>query len=353
MADQDQKTSNVLFAGGDSPAAAEIPPATSADGETCRRYQIAGSSENLMEVVALARKVAPTSAPVLITGESGTGKELISCLIHGESDRSSGPYIYVNCAAISESLLESELFGHEKGAFTGAHERRIGRFERADGGTLLLDEISETNPKLQAELLRVLEQQDFERVGGVETVRVNVRIISTSNRNLAQEVTRGRFRKDLYYRLGSVHLFLPPLRERSGDIRDIVRHFVNLYAPETNRRITTFDEKMMELFHRYDWPGNVRQLRNVVRGALILGEGTRLSLDGVPSLVDELEPDQEPENPTLHLREIERRTILEALRRTQRNQVKAASLLGISDRTLREKLRRYKNAGQLQTAGGV
>ena len=304
-----------------------------------------------MDVVSQARKVAPTSAPVLITGESGTGKELVSGLIHGESDRSSGPYVYVNCSAISESLLESELFGHEKGAFTGAHERRIGRFERADGGTLLLDEISETTPRLQAELLRVLEQQNFERVGGVEIVRVDVRIISTSNRNLAQEVTRGRFRKDLYYRLGGVPLFLPPLRDRSSDIRDIVWHFVSLYAPETNRRITRFDDKMMELFHRYDWPGNVRQLRNVVRGALILGEGTTLSLDGLPPLGAEFHHDQEPENSTLHLQEIERRTILEALRRTQRNQVKAASLLGISDRTLREKLRRYRNDEQLQTTG--
>ncbi|MBT3199254.1 MAG: sigma-54-dependent Fis family transcriptional regulator [Phycisphaerales bacterium] len=321
------------------------------NAEICSRYQIAGASDNLMDIVSLARKVAPTSAPVLITGESGTGKELVSSLIHGESNRSEEPYIYVNCAALAESLLESELFGHEKGAFTGAHDRRIGRFERADGGTLLLDEISETTPKLQAELLRVLEQQKFERVGGVETVSVNVRIISTSNRNLSQEVTRGRFRKDLYYRLGGIHLFLPPLRERYDDIQDIVWHFVNLYAPETNRRITALDKKMIGTFRQYDWPGNVRQLRNVVRGALILGQGETLSLDGAPSLGADLESDGQSESSTLQLREIERRTILEALRRTQRNQAKAAVLLGISDRTLREKLRRYKSAEELQTAG--
>ncbi|MCP4377237.1 MAG: sigma-54-dependent Fis family transcriptional regulator [bacterium] len=325
--------------------------AVATDGETSRRYEIAGSSDGLMEVVSVARKVAPTSAPVLITGESGTGKELVSCLIHGESDRADAPYIYVNCAAISESLLESELFGHEKGAFTGAHERRAGRFERADGGTLLLDEISETTPKLQAELLRVLEQQDFERVGGSETVKVNVRILSTSNRNLAQEVTRGKFRKDLYYRLGGIHLFLPPLRDRCSDIQEIIWHFVNLYASETNRQITKLDKKMLNVLEQYDWPGNIRQLRNVIRTALILGEGTTLSLDGVPPLGADFQSEQEQESSTLHLREIERRTILEALRRTQRNQVKAASLLGISDRTLREKLRRYKNAGQLQPAG--
>jgi len=323
----------------------------SVEVQACRRYDIAGSSDNLMRIVTLARKVAPTSAPVLVTGESGTGKELISSMIHGESDRADGPFIYVNCAAISESLLESELFGHERGAFTGAHDRRIGHFERADGGTLLLDEISETTPKLQAELLRVLEQQDFQRVGGTETVSVDVRIISTSNRNLAKEVSRGRFRKDLYYRLGGIHLFLPPLRERSGDIPDIVRHFVDLYAHETNRRIESFDDRMMETFERYDWPGNVRQLRNVVRGALIIGEGKTLSLDGMPSLGDDLQPDHESESSTLQLREIERRTILEALRRTQRNQVKAARLLGISDRTLRDKLRRYKDAEEHQTAG--
>jgi DNA-binding NtrC family response regulator len=347
----DQKTSTAMLAC-DAPAECDTAVSNaSVHVEACRRYDIAGGSENLMKIVALARKVAPTSAPVLITGESGTGKELISSMVHGESDRAAGPYIYVNCAAISESLLESELFGHERGAFTGAHDRRIGHFERADGGTLLLDEISETTPKLQAELLRVLEQQDFQRVGGTQTVSVNVRIISTSNRNLAKEVSRGRFRKDLYYRLGGIHLFLPPLRERNGDIPDIVRHFVDLYAHETDRRIVSFDKKMMETFEQYDWPGNVRQLRNVVRGALILGEGQTLSIDGLPSLGADLQPDSESESSTLQLREIERRTILEALRRTQRNQVKAARLLGISDRTLRDKLRRYKDAEQHQGPG--
>ena len=347
----DPKTSNVKFVSGESVATAGMSPPVPADDEICRRYNIAGDSENFMDVISLARKVAPTSAPVLITGESGTGKELISCVIHGESKRSDNQFIYVNCSAISESLLESELFGHEKGAFTGAHERHRGRFERANGGTLLLDEISETTPKLQAELLRVLEQQDFERVGGAETVHVNVRVVSTSNRDLARAVSRGQFRKDLYYRIGGVHLFMPPLRERTGDIRNLIWHFVNLYAPETNRRITTFDKNMVDLFNRYDWPGNVRQLRNVVRGALIMGEGTVLSLDGAPSVAAELQQAREPTTSTLQLREIERRTILEALRRTERNQTKAAQLLGISDRTLREKLRRYRQAGQLQTAG--
>jgi len=349
----DQKSSNVEFIAGQSDATAEVSQIAAPDDEICRRYKIAGSSDNLMQVISLARKVAPTSAPVLITGESGTGKELMSCLIHGESDRSSGPYIYVNCSAISESLLESELFGHERGAFTGAHERRMGRFERANGGTLLLDEISETTPKLQAELLRVIEQQRFERVGGAETIEVNVRVVSTSNRDLTREVSRGRFRKDLYYRIGGVHLFLPPLRERADDIQNLIWHFVNLYAPETNRRITAFDKNLVDLFNRYDWPGNVRQLRNVVRLAMIMGEGNVLSLDDAPSVIAELQQALEPAGSTLQLREIERRTILEALRRTKRNQTKAAEMLGISDRTLREKLRRYRESGQLQTAGEV
>ena len=347
----DREIANVLVAADDPAGACETPQARSPEADTCRRYQIAGDSENFMEVIALAMKAAPTSVPVLITGESGTGKELVSCLIHGESPRSDGPFIYVNCSAISDSLLESELFGHERGAFTGAHERRVGRFERADGGTLLLDEISETTPRLQAELLRVLEQQDFERVGGVETVRVDVRIISTSNRDLAREVAQGRFRKDLYYRIGGVHLFLPPLRERRADISALAWHFISLYASEARRRITALDERMMELFDQYDWPGNVRQLRNVVRGALIFGQGAMLSLDQAPSLIAELQQGEGPPTSTLHLREIERRTILEALRRTKRNQVKAARLLGITDRTLREKLRRYREAGQLQTSG--
>jgi len=326
------------------------------DGRHCL-YRIAGTSPAFLQTILLARKVAPTPVPVLITGESGTGKELISRLIHCESNRGDGPFIHVNCAALSESLLESELFGHEKGAFTGAHERRAGRFERAHGGTLLLDEISETTPKLQAELLRVLEQQAFERVGGSRIVQVNVRVISTSNRDLAGDVERGRFRRDLYYRIGGIHLSVPPVRQRKEDIPALVWHFVNLHAREVRRRISELDEEMLDLFARCDWPGNVRQLRNVVRAALILGEGPVLSLRDAGFLRAELEEGvaaaAEAAQPpaTLRLQELEREAILEALRRTKRNQVKAARLLGITDRTLREKLRRYREAGELTAAG--
>jgi DNA-binding NtrC family response regulator len=323
-------------------------------------FCLAGASPALTATIHLASKVAPTGVPVLITGESGTGKELISALVHRRSRRSQGPYIRVNCAALSESLLESELFGHERGAFTGAVAQRKGRFERAHGGTLLLDEISETTPRLQAELLRVLEQQDFERVGGTQSIRVNVRVVSTSNRDLAADVRAGRFRQDLYYRLAGVHLRVPPLRDRAEDIPPLVWHFVNLYAGEARRQIRELDGRTMAVFARYPWPGNVRQLRSVVRMALILGQGPVLSLSDAASLEREMtEPAPASSAPaaaaeaTLQLRELERQAVYEALRRTQRNQVKAARLLGITDRTLREKLRRYREEAQPELAGDV
>jgi DNA-binding NtrC family response regulator len=331
-------------------------------------HRIAGRSRPLLEVVRLAVRLAPSSVPVLITGESGTGKELVSYLVHSASRRRGGPYIRVNCAALSESLLESELFGHERGAFTGAFALRKGRFERAHGGTLLLDEISETTPRLQAKLLRVLEQQDFERVGGSESVHVNVRVVSTSNRDLSAEVEAGRFRRDLYYRLGGARVALPPLRRRPEDIPDLVWHFVTLHAAEARRGIQSLDEDMLSVFRRYGWPGNVRQLRNVVRSLLVLGQGPVLSLAEAPDLLEELscraagalDPTgreapraadgcHNPED-TLSLEDLERQAVLEALRRTRRNQIKAARLLGITDRTLREKLRRYKRDGLLEEA---
>jgi DNA-binding NtrC family response regulator len=328
-----------------------LAAAEEADGRCL--YQIAGRSPKFLETLRVARKVAPTSVPVLITGESGTGKELISFLIHSQSRRGSGPYIRVNCAAVSESLLESELFGHERGAFTGAIAQRKGRFERAHGGTLLLDEVSETGPRLQAELLRVLEQQDFERVGGSEPIQVNVRVICTSNRDLLADVERGKFRRDLYYRICGVRLNVPALRERLEDIPVLTWHFVNQYAREVHRRIESLDEGLLNLFLRYCWPGNVRQLRNVVRTALVLGEGPRLSLAGAPDLRAELQapPSLRGELLSVHLPDLERQAIYEALRRTQSNQTKAARLLGITDRTLREKLRRYRQDGR-ETAVG-
>ncbi len=331
-------------------------------------YQIVGRSPELLQTIELAKKIAPTSVPVLISGESGTGKELISYLIHHKSRRIQGPYIRVNCAALSDSLLESELFGHEKGAFTGAHTQRKGRFEMAHGGTLLLDEIAETPVKFQAKLLRVLEQQDFERVGGEKQVKVDVRIISTTNRDLLQEVQQGRFRQDLYYRLSGVRLVISPLRRRSEDLPDLVWHLVNLYAREAQRRITKLDPAMMDIFAKYHWPGNIRQLRNVVLTSLIFGVGQTLSLADVSWLFDELRPlpqeedcnfakqaqNAEPSSSQMSelagmpLVQIERRAILDTLRQTAGNQTKAAKVLGISDRTLRDKIRRYRQQGCLE-----
>ncbi len=310
-------------------------------GATCL-YQIAGKSPKLLDTLRMAEKVAPTSVPVLITGESGTGKELVSYLVHRRSRRSSGPYVRVNCAALSESLLESELFGHERGAFTGAVSQRKGRFELAHGGTLLLDEISETTGRLQAELLRVLESQDFERVGGTQRVEVNVRVLATTNRDLLEAVRKGQFRRDLYYRLAGVRLNLAPLRERREDIEELAWFFVNHYAREVRRKIQRIDSATLELFDRCPWPGNVRQLRNAVRTALILGEGPVLSIDDAPHLRAELEQVESPDGEVLSLRELERQAIFQALRKTKSHQAKAAELLGITDRTLREKLRRYR-----------
>ena len=331
--------------------------------DTLLLYRIVGKSLKLARTVELAKKIAPTSAPVLISGESGTGKELISFLIHYHSKRARGPYIRVNCAALSDSLLESELFGHEKGAFTGAYTQRKGRFEMAHGGTLLLDEVTETPMKFQAKLLRVLEQQDFERVGGNDNIKIDVRIISTTNKDLLQEVADGRFRQDLYYRLSGVRLIVPPLRQRSEDLVDLVWHFVNLYAPQAGRHITKLDPAMMNIFAKYHWPGNVRQLRNVVMTSLILGTGTTLALADVSWLFDELQPLPQENKVSISdakatvsslvgmpLNQIEREMILNTLDHNGGNQAKSAKILGISDRTLRDKIRLYRQQGALQLA---
>jgi two-component system response regulator HydG len=347
--------------------------ASTEEGTGCI-YKIVGRSPNLIQTVNLARKVAPTSAPVLISGDSGTGKELISYVVHYNSCRAQGPFVKVNCAALSETLLESELFGHEKGAFTGAYAQRKGRFEAAHGGTLLLDEISETPLRFQAKLLRVLEQQDFQRVGGNENIKVDVRIISTTNKDLSQEVAEGRFRQDLYYRLCGVRLVVSPLRQRKEDLPDLVWHFVNLYAGQTHRLINRLDPAMMELFSKYHWPGNVRQLRNVILTSLVLGVGETLCLADVSWLFNELQPlpeivdaarlnppksrQQESDSTTrldgalagVPLAQLERQAILETLKQTNGNQTKAAKVLGISDRTLRDKIRRYRQQRCLQPA---
>ena len=327
--------------------------AAAAGGTKCL-YNIIGRSQALAQTVTLARKVAPTSAPVLITGQSGTGKELIAQLIHNESQRAHAPFVKVNCASLSDSLLESELFGHEKGAFTGAGALHKGRFERAHGGTLLLDEITETRPTFQAQLLRVLEQMDFERVGGTESINVNVRVISTTNKDILREVEKGRLRADLYYRIAGIRLVVPPLSQRKEDLPLLIWHFVNQFAHEAKRPITSIDPAMLDVFAKYHWPGNIRQLRNVLRTSIILGSGPTLTLTDISWLLDELQPPSGPRDldPSSlvgsTLEQLEERAILNTLSHTGGNRTKAAKVLGISDRTLRDKMKRYHSRRQLQ-----
>lgn len=322
-----------------------------------------GSSPQMKEVNRLIERVAPTRATVLITGESGTGKELIASEIHSLSDPTGErPYIRMNCAAVPENLLESELFGHEKGAFTGAVERRIGRFELADGGTLLLDEIGEISHAMQAKLLRVLQESEFERVGGGKTIKVDVRVIASTNRDLKKEVEQNLFREDLYYRLNVFPIHLPPLRERIGDAVAIAGHYLTLQEAKLGRRFQ-LDASAGELIKKYSWPGNIRELQNVIERIAILEDGPIISAEAFPydiisSLaghVAELErignhPETNPGSDTFDMREIERRTIRKALVETGGNKTQAAALLGFSVRTLRNKLNEYKDIEDGMTA---
>ena len=241
--------------------------------------EIVGSSEPLRQVLLQVSKVAPTDSTVLVLGETGTGKELIARAIHNRSKRSNRAFIRVNCAAIPPSLIASELFGHEKGSFTGATQRRLGRFESADGGTIFLDEVGDLPPETQVALLRVLQEREFERVGGSQTVSVDVRVIAATNRDLTSAVAEGKFRQDLFYRLNVFPIRLPALRERIGDISLLVGYLIDRYAQKAGKKIRNIDKKTMELFHAYDWPGNIRELQNVVERAVILSEGETFFVD--------------------------------------------------------------------------
>src|SRR6202034_3053476 len=235
--------------------------------------EIVGSSEPLRKVMDQVSKVAPTDSTALVLGETGTGKELIARAIHNRSNRSNRAFIRVNCAAIPSSLIASELFGHEKGFFTGATQRRFGRFESADGGTIFLDEVGDLPAETQVALLRVLQEREFERVGGTQTVSVDVRVIAATNRDLASAVAEGKFRQDLFYRLNVFPIRLPALRERISDISLLVGYLIDRYAQRAGKKIRNIDQKTMQLFHGYDWPGNIRELQNVVERAVILSEG--------------------------------------------------------------------------------
>jgi len=306
---------------------------------------IIGASRALKETLDLAAKYAPSSGTVLIRGESGTGKELFARLLHQRGPRRGKPFLSVNCAALSAGLLESELFGHEKGAFTGADRRSIGRFEIADGGTLLLDEVSEIDPRLQAKLLRVLQEKEFERVGNPRTIRVDVRVIATTNRNLENETAAGRFREDLYFRLSRLVLDIPPLRERAGDIPLLAAHFLGRAAQRNGGHPRRLAPGAAEALAAYSWPGNIRELENQIERASLLCEGEEIGAEllGLAVGARELRPDRGLSEgfAAKPMKEIERAHIAATLKHTRWHQKRAAELLGIGVRTLREKVKRW------------
>ncbi|MFH2124643.1 MAG: sigma-54 dependent transcriptional regulator [Pseudomonadota bacterium] len=301
---------------------------------------IIGSSPPMQELLEMISYVAATEATVLITGESGTGKELVAAELHGNSDRHGGPFVKVNCAALADTLLESELFGHEKGAFTGADRRREGKFVQADGGTLFLDEIGETTQAMQVKLLRVLQEHELQRVGGEETLKVDVRILAATNRDLASEVKAGNFREDLYYRLNVVTLAVPPLRERRGDIPLLVDYFVGKFAAKNRRTVESVTPRCMELLINYDWPGNVRELENAIERGVILMRGEQLSEKSLPLPIQNQEGEGAVAAPS-SLQEAERLLILQTLEESGGNKSEAARRLGITRKTLQNKLQRY------------
>jgi DNA-binding NtrC family response regulator len=304
--------------------------------------KLIGQSARMKEIYELIQQVAPTKATVLIQGESGTGKELIANAIHQLSPRKNKPFVAVHCAALSESLLESELFGHEKGAFTGAPDRPVGRFEKADGGTLFLDEISEISPRIQVKLLRVLQETAFERVGGNETLKVDVRVISATNTDLKKKVNEGSFREDLFYRLHVVFIEIPPLRERKEDIPLLVQHFLKEASIEHNKKIHSISPKVTEILMNHDWPGNVRELRNCIQSMVVLSKKNELNLvDLSPTIRNFQKKESTPLSPGVPLKEAEKNLIFTTLQSTNYNKTKTAQLLGISRRTLHRKINEY------------
>ena len=306
---------------------------------------IIGQSPPMQELLELIDRVAPTEASVLIYGETGTGKELVAEALHANSDRRNKALVKVNCAALVDTLLESELFGHEKGAFTGADRVKEGKFVQADGGTLFLDEIGETTPAMQVKLLRVLQEHELQRVGGDETLRVDVRILAATNRNLEDEVRQGTFREDLYYRLNVVQLIVPPLRERTGDIPRLVHFFVERYAAKNRRHVEGVTPECMQLLCQYSWPGNVRELENAIERGIILMRGEYLTEKSLPltvqhcSLKRETAENSETSQPSLS--SAERRLILQTIEETGGNKSEAARRLGITRKTLQSKLAKY------------
>lgn len=306
--------------------------------ERYRFENIIAKSSKMQRVIEVIKVVAKSNATVLITGESGTGKELVARAIQSQSHRRNKPFVAVSCAALPESLLESELFGHEKGSFTGAYAQKKGKFEFANGGTLFLDEIGEMSANIQVHLLRVLEEKEFTRVGGNEPIKVDVRVISATNKDLRKAIEKQEFREDLYYRLNVVSIELPPLRERKEDIPLLAEHFLHKFAMENQKEITGFSPEAMELVLDYDWPGNVRELENAIERAVILAKGGLVTVADLPqenlSLVHLASTGK-------NLKEIEKNHVLNVLRETGGNYSEAARILGISRMTLYNKAKEY------------
>ncbi len=304
---------------------------------------IVGKSKIMREIYDLIRSVAGARSTVMITGQSGTGKELVARAIHYSSNRKTGPFIKLNCAALPENLVEAELFGYEKGAFTGALKTHHGRFELADGGTLLLDEISEMPLNLQAKLLRVIQEREFERIGSTQTISVDVRIIATSNRNLKEYIADGKFREDLYFRLNVIPIYLPPLGDRKEDIPPLVSHFIEKYAAENHKPIKGVTPEALGLFLKYHWPGNVRELENLIERAVVTAKEDHLTGDDFPvelsmgALGDNLPMLRVP----MRLEDAEKYLILKTLELYNWNKTKAAEALDITTRTIRNKLAEY------------
>jgi DNA-binding NtrC family response regulator len=329
---------------------------------------IIGSSPAMEKVYRTTRQVARSHASVLLLGETGTGKELIAKAVHQLSLRASGPFVRVNCGALTESLLESELFGHVRGSFTGAVNNRTGRFEAAHTGTIFLDEINSTTPKLQVKLLRVLQEREFERVGDTATIRVDTRVIAASNTDLMEEVDGERFREDLYYRLNVVPINIPPLRERREDVPDLVAHFLNIYNEENDRYVAHIDRRALEAMQSYHWPGNVRELQNYIERAVVMAAGDELTCELLPEAVLGTEKPRPSKGRTMDLESltfelvqqgvsgagpqednlytkivnrVERELIVQVMNDCDNVQIKAAARLGINRNTLRKKLHEY------------
>ncbi|MRR17602.1 MAG: sigma-54-dependent Fis family transcriptional regulator [Deltaproteobacteria bacterium] len=325
-------------------------------GEKFDRRNIIGQSQAMVKLLEIVEQVAPTQATILITGESGTGKEVIANAIHLNSNRRQASFVKINCAALTETLLESELFGHEKGAFTGADRRREGKFVQADGGSIFLDEVSEMSPAMQVKLLRVLQERELTRVGGSDVVQVDVRVIAASNKDLKREIQQSRFREDLFYRLNVVALTVPPLRERTEDIPLMAQHFLRVFAEKNAKSISGFTPQAMQKLMHYTWPGNVRELMNAVERAVVLSRTDTVDADELVFPMADQCPASDASAVSAHpaagppqnlpLEEVEKRSILEALAQAGGNKSEAARRLGITRKTLRTKLSKYGTGGR-------